>query len=152
MMMIRTLVVVATILSVACGFWSSVVPAWSADRPRQPKPGDTMLSGTVSCKERVTLPGKATVRVELIDVSAKNARDATVGEDAYWITGGKLPVDFSIPYDRSRIDPGHVYVVRARVMDGEKVLLMSATPYHVLTRGAPKTVNVVVAPVDPRMR
>jgi putative lipoprotein len=151
-MMIRTLVVVGTLLSVVFGVWYPATPAGSAEPRREPTPNSDRLVGTVSCHDRVTLPGTATVRVELLDVSTKDSRGGVVGEDTYWITGRTFPIDFSILYDRSRIDPGHVYLVRARVMDGDKVLLMSAAPYHVLTRGAPKTVNVVVVPVDPHMR
>lgn len=115
--------------------------------------GAPVLSGTVSCRQQVTLPGMATVRVELIDLSAKDAHSALVGEEKHWIARGKLPVDFRIPYDLSRIDPGHVYVVRAQVVDGDKVLLMSTTPYYVLTRGAPnRAVDVVVVPVQSSVR
>jgi putative lipoprotein len=151
-MLRRALVVVAVLLSAAAASWHRPTLTWSADHSRQPLPGAPVLSGTVSCRQRVTLPGMATVRVELIDLSAKDARSTTVGTEAYWITGGKLPVDFRIPYDSSRIDPGHVYVVRARVMDGDKVLLVSTASYPVLTRGGPRTVDVVVVPAQSGIR
>jgi putative lipoprotein len=144
----RALVAVAVLLSTAAGLWYCPTPTWSAEPSRPPMPGAQSLLGTVSCRDRITLPGMATLRVELIDLSAKDARSATVSEESHWITGGKLPVDFRILYDPSRIDPGHVYGVRARIMDGDKVLLMSATPSHVLTRGAPRTADVMVVPAQ----
>jgi putative lipoprotein len=151
-MMRRALLVVATLLSLAAGPWHPATPAWSDERPRQPMPGDSVLSGTVSCRTCVTLPGMATVRVELIDLSAKDARSAIIGADSFWITGGKLPVGFRISYDPVRIDPAHVYVVRARIMDGDKVLLQSTVSYHVLTRGALRTVDLLVVPAQSNVR
>ena len=151
-MMRRAQLVTAVLLSLAASAWCLATPAWSDERPRQPMPGDSVLSGTVSCRGCMTLPGMATVRVELIDLSAKDARSATIGADSSWITGGKLPVSFRIPYDPLRIDPRHVYVVRARIMDGDKVLLASTAPYHVLTRGAPRTVDVLVVPAQSNVR
>jgi putative lipoprotein len=144
----RPLVVVAILVSATATLWCRPAPTGSAEPSRPPMPGAQALLGTVSCRQRITLPGMATLRVELIDLSAKDARSATVSEESHWITGGKLPMDFRILYDPSRIDPGHVYGVRARVMDGDKVLLMSAAPSHVLTRGAPRTADVVVVPTQ----
>jgi putative lipoprotein len=149
----RVLLVLATLLCLVAQPWPPVTPTRSAEPSHQPAPGAAALSGTVSSKQQVTLPGMATVRVELIDLSAKDPRSALVGEDAHWIVGGKLPVDFRIAYDPSRIDPAHVYVVRARVIDGDKVLLMSTAPYYVLTRGALKRpVDIVVVPEQSGIR
>jgi len=148
----RALLVVATLLFLAAGPWHPAMPAWSDEPPRQPMPGDSVLSGTVYCRGCMALPGMATVRVELIDLSAKDARSATIGADSFWITGGKLPVGFRISYDPSRLDLAHVYVVRARIMDGDKVLLTSTAPYHVLTRAAPRTVDVLVVPAPSNAR
>jgi putative lipoprotein len=147
--MMRRGAVVATLLTLAATFWHLPMPASSADRSREPIPGTPALSGTVSCRERVALPSMATLRVELVDASAREARSALVGEESYWITRGKFPMDFRIAYDPARIDPGHVYIVRARVMDGDKVLLTSTVPYPVLTRGAPRTIDIVVVPARP---
>jgi putative lipoprotein len=108
--------------------------------------GGPAVSGTVSYRERVELPGKAMVHVELIDVSEKDARTATIGEQTIWTAWVPLPVEFRIEYDPSRIDPRHVYILRARIVEGEKLLFMNTTPYYVLTRGAPSKVNLIVTP------
>ena len=138
--------VVVTLLMLAADSWHLPRPTWSADRARPPMPGEAVLTGTVSCRQQVNLPGMATLRVELVDASARDAHSAVVGEDAQWIIGGKLPADFLVRYDPSRIDPSHAYIIRARVMDGDTVLLMGTAPHRWLTRGAPRSVDVVVVP------
>jgi len=122
-----------------------------------PGPGAPAVSGTVSMgktdyNERVALPGMAMLRVELMDISGRENRVVTLGEETIWLAGGKLPIDFRIAYDPSRIDPTHVYIVRARIMDGDKELFLNTIPYYVLTKGAPSKVDVVVIPAQARVR
>jgi putative lipoprotein len=129
--------------------WQGSAPA-SSERSRGPRPGEHVLMGTVSSRERLTLPGMASAHVELLDLSGKAPQDAKIGEDSVWITGGKLPVTFRIGYDPSRIDPRRTYGIRARIMDGEELLMMNTGPTLVLTRGSPRTVDVVVVPTRRR--
>jgi putative lipoprotein len=122
-----------------------------------PLPGAPVVTGTVflgktPSHEQVTLPGMAMVHVELLDISGKNPMASPLGDDSIWIATGKLPVDFRITYDPSRVDPSHVYIVRARVMEGEKILLMNTTPVNVLTRGAPSKIDIIVTPAKVRIR
>jgi putative lipoprotein len=94
----------------------------------------------------------AMLHVELLDISGKENRLATLGEETIWLSGGKLPVDFRIAYDPSRIDPTHAYMIRARIMEGEKVLFLNTIPYYVLTKGAPSKIDIVVTPAQVRVR
>lgn len=112
--------------------------------------GWSVVSGTVTYRERTELPGTALVHVELLDLSQQDPRKARIGEETIWPAGIKLPVTFRISYDPSRIDPLHIYVVRARITDGEKTLFVSATMSNVLTKGASSTAEVVVVPVSIR--
>jgi len=112
--------------------------------------GTPAVSGTVAFRERITIPGMAMVHVELVDVSGKDPRAAILGEQAIWPAGAPLPVTFRIAYDPSRVDPKHVYIVRAKIMDGEKMLFHNTTPYYVLTRGAPSTIAIIVVPARVR--
>ncbi len=115
-------------------------------------PGAQVLSGTVSCGERIRLPGMAMVHVEILDISGKDPRGGTLGEETIWAASTPMPVSFRIAYDPSRINPEHVYIVRARIMNGENLLYTNTRPYYVLTKGAPKTVDILVAPAQVRMR
>lgn len=94
----------------------------------------------------------AVVHVELLDISVKDTRTAILGGETIWLAGSKLPVDFRIAYDPSRIDPTHKYIVRARIMEGEKVLFLNTTPYYVLTKGSPGKVDIVVVPAQVHVR
>ncbi|MBI5576030.1 MAG: YbaY family lipoprotein [Deltaproteobacteria bacterium] len=109
--------------------------------------GWPIVSGTVNCRERADLPRTAMVHVELIDLSQKDPTKALLGEESIWPAGIKLPVTFRIPYDPSRIDPSHIYVLRARITDGEKTLFVSSSMSYVLTRGAPNIADIVVVRV-----
>jgi putative lipoprotein len=109
-------------------------------------PAAAIVSGTVSYRERAELPSMAVVHLELIDVSGKDARTSVLGEQHIWTAWVPFPVDFRIEYDPLRIDPRHVYIVRARILEGEKLLFMNTTPYYVLTQGAPSKVNIIVSP------
>lgn len=149
---------IAGMIAVLC----AVGVAWYSAEAAPPKgwapgPGSPVISGTVSMgkmphQDPVALPGMATVHVELMDVSGKGLRTATLGEETIWLAGVKLPVDFRIAYDPSRIDPTHAYMIRARIMEGEKVLFLNTTPYYVLTKGAPGKVDIVVVPAQVRVR
>lgn len=124
-------------------------PAGTAVAPRV---GGQFVTGTVSCGERIKIPGMATVHVELLDLSGTGPRPGTLGEQTIWLASSPLPVSFQIVYDPSRIDPRHDYIVRARIMDGEKLLYMNTKPYYVLTKGAPRTVDILVTPAQARAR
>ena len=119
----------------------------AAAAPKSPgMPGTATVSGTVSFRERVELPGMAVVHVELIDISGKDVRTATLGQQTVWTAWVPMPVRFRIEYDPLWIDPKHVYVVRARILDGEKLLFMNAKPYYVITQGNPSTADIIVVP------
>lgn len=123
----------------------------------EPGPGAPVVSGSVSMGkarygEGVSLPGMATLQVELMDTSGKGPHGGILGEETIWLAAGRLPIDFRIPYDPSRIDPTRTYMVRARILDGEKVLFLNTTPVYVLTQGAPSKVDIVVVPAQVRVR
>lgn len=133
--------VVALCLALTPWQTSEAAPPGSGQNPAAPT-----VSGTVSYRERTEFPAKAKVHVELIDISGKDPSAATIGEQTIWTAWVPGPVKFRIEYDPHRIDPKHVYIVRARIVDGEKLLFMNPAPYYVLTRGAPSKVDIIVVP------
>lgn len=130
--------------------WHTAIALPLSGRDSQAMPGAQIVSGTVSYRERTELPQTALVHVELIDVSQKDPRKAVLGEDTIWPAGVKPPVTFRIAYDPSRIDLGHIYVVRARIVNGEKTLFVSSSMSYVLTKGAPAKIDIIVVPVSIR--
>lgn len=135
--------------------WSVATAVRPSGNYSRPSAGAPTVSGTVSLKatpfhEAMSLPAMAVVHVELLDISRKDSGIARLGEDSIWIAAGKLPVSFRIAYDPSRVDPTHVYVIRARITENDRLLFHSAAPYYVLTRGAPSMVDIVVTPAGPQ--
>lgn len=143
-------ILICAVVAAVCGAGVPLYAAKAAPPGLGQRPGAPNVSGTVSYRERIELPGKATVHIEVIDITGSDASTATLGEQTIWPAWVPMPVNFRIEYDPLRIDPKHVYIVRARIMDGEKLLFMSTTPYYVLTRGAPSKVNIIVAPARGR--
>ena len=140
-----------------CALYFSGYAASAPPKGRDPGPGAPVVSGTVHMgkthyNDLTSLPGMAMIHLELMDISGKENRVVTLGEETIWLAAGKLPVDFRIAYDPSRIDPTHVYMIRARIMEGEKVLFLNTTPYYVLTKGAPSKVDITVTPAQVRVR
>ncbi len=147
----RVFLAVAAAACAICVPWSATAAGPPAGNYSRPSAGFSTVSGTVSLKatpfnEDISLPATAMVHVELLDISRKDSGIARLGEDSIWIAAGRLPVSFRIAYDPSRVDPAHVYVIRARITESDRLLFHSAAPYYVLTRGAPSTVDIVVTP------
>lgn len=130
----------------------SVSRTGSAQTPHGSKspdfPGNRYVTGSVSCKDWTEIPPTAMVHVELIDLSIKDQQKSVMGEDTIWTAGIKPPVTFRIPYDHTRIDQTHTYIIRARITDGEKTLFAGSSTSHVLTKGAPITIEIKVTPVS----
>jgi uncharacterized lipoprotein YbaY len=150
-------VLIANVVAALCIVYVHGYATAAPPKRWDPGPGAPTVSGTVSLgktpyNDRMALPGMAMVHVELLDVTGKDPRTATIGKQTVWPAWAPLPVDFRIEYDPSRIDPTHAYVVRARIMDGDELLFVSIKPYYVLTKGAPSKVDIIVIPAQVRVR
>jgi putative lipoprotein len=111
--------------------------------------GATMgkVTGTVSYRERIALPPAATIRVRLVDMSRADAPADVLGEQLIEAAGRQVPLAFEIPYDLARIDERMSYAVQARIEDGNRLLFISDESYPVITRAAPRTVNLLLKSV-----
>jgi copper homeostasis protein (lipoprotein) len=101
---------------------------------------------------RVNLPADAVFEASLEDVTLGDAPDAVIGHTR--IEGpGNPPIRFAIDYDESRIDPRHVYRVRARVLVGSRQRFVADHSDLVLTWGHGHRVSLLMqrsnAPVAP---
>lgn len=101
----------------------------------------TVLSGTVTYRERIMLPDTAVVRVQLQDVSLADAPAKVLGEAV--ATGKSPPYVFAIPYDPDAILPGHRYSVSARITDGDQLMFISTTNNAVFGDG-PDATDILV--------
>lgn len=105
----------------------------------------TVLSGTVSYRERILLPDTAEVRVQLQDVSLADAPAVVLGEAV--ATGKSPPYSYAISYDPDAILPGHRYSVSARITDGDTLLFTSTTNNAVFGDG-PDATDILVQRVS----
>jgi putative lipoprotein len=105
------------------------------------------VTGTVTYLQRIALPPGAVIKVQLIDVSRADAPAVVLGEQLIQAEGRQPPFAFAIAHDPSRIQPNLSYAVGARIEDGDRLLFINDQRYAVLTRGAPKHVDMVLRAV-----
>lgn len=104
------------------------------------------LGVTVFYRERIAMPPNATLIVTLDDVSRADAPAETLAGRRIE-EPGNVPIDVELTYDPSIIDERFTYAVRATIeVDGE-MWWTSTQAHHVLTRGAPDQVEVMVSRV-----
>jgi heat shock protein HslJ/uncharacterized lipoprotein YbaY len=89
------------------------------------------IEGTATWRERMALPPTAVLEAILEDVSRA---DAPVQEIARMQLSPvpNPPVTFEIAYDPARVQPGHRYAVRARILVGELLMFTTETAAEVL--------------------
>jgi putative lipoprotein len=94
-------------------------------------PLEPRVTGTATYKERMALPPNAVLEVVLEDISKADVKAEELGRTRVEPLGNP-PFRFEIPYDPSRIDPGHRYAVRARILADGKLLFINDRSYAVL--------------------
>ena len=102
-----------------------------------------VVSGSADLAAFFELPSDAVFEATLEDVSQADVAATQVGR-ARLQPAGAPPFRFAIDYDRNLIDARHRYTVRARVLSGERVLLVSDMAYPVLTLGAGDKVHILL--------
>jgi copper homeostasis protein (lipoprotein) len=109
---------------------------------------DAQISGTATFRERIALPAEAVFDATLEDVSQPAAPAIVIGRAR--IRGPRTPpIKFQIPFDASRIDPGHRYVVQARILSGTRPIFATDRGYPVLTGGNGRQVALSLRPTAP---
>lgn len=107
------------------------------------------IEGTASYRERIALPPGATFEATLEDVSQADAAAQVLGE-ARIEQPGPPPFQFKIEYDPAQIQPNHIYVVRSRIVEGNRVLLATDHRYQVLTMGHGSEIGMMMLQRTPR--
>jgi putative lipoprotein len=99
----------------------------------------SVITGTVTYRNRSALPPTAVIEVTLADVSLADAPAKVISKQKIEAGGKQPPFPYELPYDSAQIDPRMTYSVSARITDGSELLFISDTMIPVLTRGAPLT-------------
>ena len=101
------------------------------------------IHGTATYRERIALPPSAAFEATLEDVSRADA-PADVLARARLTPAGNPPIRFEIPVDLAQIRPDRRYAVRARIVDGDRLVFTSDASHLVLTQGYGTTVSIML--------
>jgi putative lipoprotein len=101
------------------------------------------IHGTASYRERIPLPPSATFEATLEDVSRADA-PADVLARTRLSPAGNPPIRFEIAVDLARISPDRRYAVRARIVDGDRLMFTSDASHPVLTQGHGTTAAIML--------
>jgi len=104
---------------------------------------EEVISGTAFYRERIMLRPGSTFDAYLEDVSRADAVAIVIGQIRIEDLTGP-PIAFEIPYDPQQIDERFTYSVRARITQGDKLLMTTDRVYPVLTRGNGKQVELLL--------
>lgn len=99
----------------------------------------SVITGTVTYRNRSALPPTAIIEVTLSDISIADAPAKVISTQTIEANGQQPPIAYTLPYDPAQIDPRMTYAVSARITEGMDLLYISDTVYPALTRGAPLT-------------
>ena len=103
----------------------------------------SVIEGTAAYRERIAMPPGAEFEAVLQDVSRADAPAMEIAR-ATIPDAPNPPIRFTIPFDPAKIDASHSYSVRAVIRADGQLLFGSDTAYPVLTRGAGRTVDILL--------
>jgi len=101
------------------------------------------VKGTINTQNKVELPAGAIVNVQLQDTSRADAPAIVLGEQVIQ-NPERFPISFEIEYDPAKIDERYVYSMRVRIEVEGKLIFINTTAHHVITRGFPTELEVIV--------
>jgi len=100
------------------------------------------LTGTATYRENMALPKGAVLDVKLEDVSRTGSPTMVTGMRVN--KPRHLPIPFTIRYDPHRIDPAHMYAVRATLLVHGRPAFVTDPAVRVLTHGYGRAVQIVM--------
>ena len=130
------------LLSVVAGLFL----AGCAHAPKAPRHTGTGVEGTVIYITNYKLPANATIELRLAELDREGRFDREVAAVSY-PRPAAMPLEFWLPYQAGLIDQRLAYGIEAKIVAEGRTLFSTVRPIPVVTRGNPKQVEVVVAPV-----
>ena len=91
------------------------------------------VSGTVGLMKPRELSPQATMKIELVDGSSEGAQPLATKTVS---PVQQMPVQFTLNFDASKINPAHIYLVKVSLVDGDRTFEMPVQA-PVITRDAP---------------
>lgn len=95
------------------------------------EPNMKTIRGTLDYHENFNLAPESVVTVELQDVSRQDVAAETVAVSEFLVPKER-PMPFTLEYDANKIQPGHRYNLRAKVMEQVRLRFVSDQAYPVL--------------------
>lgn len=89
-----------------------------------------------------TVPPQAEVEVMLVDVSQSKVSYLLISQKKF-VAGSDIPINFTLNYDKAKIDQTHDYALLARITLDGRVRFLSDKKPPVITKGNP--INVEIA-------
>ncbi|KJF98147.1 YbaY family lipoprotein [Photobacterium leiognathi] len=81
------------------------------------------LKGTVSYRERIVLPNNARIVVSLVETNTQdNNSSKVISQHSFLAEGAQPPVEFTLQYMKSKIQPDTSYRVVATIEVDDKLL------------------------------
>src|SRR5258708_1579933 len=108
----------------------------------QPAPAQS-IQGTATYRERIALPPAAIFQAPLEDVLRADAPADVIARRAV-PPAGSPRIRFDMVVDLGRIVPARRYVVRARILVGDRLMFTTDSRYPVLTQGHGTTVALML--------
>lgn len=108
----------------------------------------TLLTGTISYRERMALSPAAVVEVQLEDVTRADAAPSVVARTSI-ANPGQVPVRFNLDVDMTQINRNGRYALRATIKEGATTLFASMDTVLVLTQGHGSRADLVLTRVGP---
>lgn len=119
----------------------------AAQAQTQPAQDFVTVSGNASYLQRIAMPPDAVLTVQVQDVSRADAAATVLAESREVFGRRQVPLAYSVPVPRSAINPRMRYAVRATISVDGQMQFSTTRHYPVLTQGAPRQVNLVLAAV-----
>jgi putative lipoprotein len=104
------------------------------------------VTGSVTYRERISLPPGYVLRVELLDVSRQDVAAERIAVVEIR-PRRQVPIHYSLSYDPRRIVPSHTYSVSARIFVDGRLVFISDRINAVITRGRPNVADIVLRSV-----
>jgi len=125
----------------ACGACSPSPPVAAPD------PATVVLRGVVTYRPRLALPPGTRITVRLADVSRADEPATVIAQQLIQTSGEQVPIPFTLPVARDRLEPGRRYAVQVRVDQAGELWFLTTGAHRVDPARWPDSMEIVVEQV-----
>lgn len=119
----------------------------SAPPPRPVHGHGTTIRGTVTYRQRVSLPASAVVRVQVVDAAHGGDASVRLTEQAIATRGAQVPIPFAIALPSDALATPGGLVLRARIEVDGRTRFRSQAPAPLTPTAVAQPIEMIVEPV-----